>query len=110
MPESATLPTAAPSPAPPAVARPSRWGGRVDVVLAGLVLGCAFLAGSFVARNSDLWLHRAAGRLIASGEYHFGTDPFAYTTAGRYWANHAWLFDLGLYVAFGWFGGAGVVA
>ncbi|HSQ57931.1 MAG TPA: hypothetical protein VLM40_19560, partial [Gemmata sp.] len=83
---------------------------RLDFVLVTLVLAFAFLSASFVARNSDLWLHLATGRLIASGEYHFGSDPFAYTTADRYWANHSWFFDLGLYVAYGTLGGAGLVA
>jgi tetratricopeptide (TPR) repeat protein len=87
-------------------ARPSRW----DVLLATLVVGFAFLAASFPARNSDLWLHLAAGRLLASGEYVFGHDPFAYTTEGVYWANHAWLSDLALYVGYRTLGGAGLVA
>jgi predicted Zn-dependent protease len=74
------------------------------------VLAFAFVAASFIARNSDLWLHLATGRLLAAGEYRFGTDPFAYDTETRYWANHAWLFDLGLFVAFSKFGGAALVA
>ncbi len=109
MPEPATLPTPAPSPTAPAP-RLARWGIRVDVLLSVLVVGFAFLAGSFVARNSDLWLHLATGRLLATGGYHFGTDPFAFTTAERYWANHAWLFDLAFYLGFGAIGGAGLVA
>jgi tetratricopeptide (TPR) repeat protein len=86
--------------------RPSRW----DVLLATLVVGFAFLAASFPARNSDLWLHLAAGRLLASGGYVFGHDPFAYTTGGVYWANHAWLSDLALYLGYQTLGGAGLVA
>ncbi|MFL5342812.1 MAG: hypothetical protein ACJ8F7_21980 [Gemmataceae bacterium] len=96
---------------PPSAAvstKPSRTR-PVDVVLALLVLGFAFLAASFAARNSDVWLHLAAGRLLAHGDYHFGADPFAYTTLGVYWANHAWLFDLGLYLGFQTLGGAGLV-
>jgi hypothetical protein len=85
----------------------ARWP---DVGLAGLVLAFTFLAASFVARNSDLWLHLATGRLLARGEYVFGTDPFAYTTAGAYWANHAWLFDLVLFAGHHALGGAGLVA
>lgn len=108
MPESATL--ALPSPAPAVAVHSSRWGQRVDVLLAGLVLVFAFFAGSFTARNSDLWLHLATGRAIATGEYQFGTDPFGYTTAGRYWANHAWLTDTAMFLAFHWLGGAGLVA
>lgn len=91
-------------PDPPRPAAP-----RADAVLVALVLGVAALAASFVARNSDVWLHLAAGRLVAAGEYPFGTDPFA-APAGRPWANHAWLFDLGLYLAFTHLGPAAVVA
>lgn len=92
----------APSSAPPR-------GRRLDTVLILLCLALAFLAASFAVRNSDLFLHLAAGRLLAEGRYEFGTDPFASTTAGVYWANHAWLFDLGLYVAWLGLGGAGLV-
>jgi hypothetical protein len=69
----------------------------------------AFLAASFLARNSDLWFHLATGRLLAGGQFHFGTDPFAYTTGGVYWACHSWLFDLALYGLYGLVGGAGLV-
>jgi tetratricopeptide (TPR) repeat protein len=64
------------------------------------VLAFAFLAASFAVRNSDFWMHLASGRLLAGGNYHFGVDPFAYTTQGVYWANHAWLFDLLVYLLF----------
>jgi tetratricopeptide (TPR) repeat protein len=84
-------------PAAPAPVRPGPWPGRLDGALVGVVLAFAFLAASTVARNSDLWQHLAAGRLLAERHYHFGEDPFAYTTQGAYWANNSWLFDLGLY-------------
>jgi tetratricopeptide (TPR) repeat protein len=77
--------------------------------LAALVLVLAFLASSFAARNADLWLHLAAGRLLAQGRYTFGTDPFAYTTAGVYWANHAWLTDLMAYLIYTYVGGWALV-
>jgi hypothetical protein len=64
-----------------------------DWVLAFGVLALAFLTASFAARNSDLWLHLAGGRLLANGQYHFGTDPFSYVGGDRTWVNHAWLFD-----------------
>jgi hypothetical protein len=82
---------------------------RLDRALAGAVLLLAFLVSSFPARNSDVWQHLAAGRLLARGEYVFGEDPFCYTTEGSYWANHAWLFDLGLYQLYQAAGGAGLV-
>lgn len=83
---------------------------RLDRIAIALVLGFAFLAGSFTARNSDVWLHLATGRMIVAGNYHFGVDPFAYTTSGHYWANHAWLFDVVLFLSYQWVGGAGLVA
>jgi tetratricopeptide (TPR) repeat protein len=105
--ETTTLPAPAHTQATPRNASRSRWP---DALLAALVLAFAFLASSFAARNSDLWLHLATGRLLASGECDFGADPFAYTTSGVYWANHAWLFDLGLYAGLQTLGGAGLVA
>ncbi|HTU19430.1 MAG TPA: hypothetical protein VMG10_15325 [Gemmataceae bacterium] len=69
-----------------------------DFVLMAVVLVFAFLASSFAVRNSDFWLHRASGRLLAEGRYQIGVDPFAFTTESRYWANHAWLFDLLLFL------------
>jgi hypothetical protein len=71
-----------------------------DFVLVGVVLVFAFLAASFAVRNSDFWLHLASGRLLAEGRYQFGVDPFAFTTENHYWANHAWLFDLPLYLLY----------
>src|SRR5436309_13755006 len=88
-------------------ARSARWP---DASLAVLVVLFAFLVASFPARNSDFWLHLATGRLLAHGAYAFGSDPFAYTTEGVYWANHAWLFDLALYAGHQALGGAGLVA
>src|SRR5215211_5345950 len=70
---------------------------RLDRVLLVVVLLFTFLLASFPVRNSDFWLHLATGRLLASGEYTIGIDPFDYTTVGLYWVIHAWLFDLLLY-------------
>jgi hypothetical protein len=79
---------------------PSRWPRVFDLLLAVVVLVFAFLTASFAVRNSDFWMHLAGGRLLAEGRYQFGVDPFAYTTEGTYWANHAWLFDLALYLLY----------
>jgi tetratricopeptide (TPR) repeat protein len=102
-----TLPPA-PRPAMDTSSAPKVRRG-VDRFLALLVVALAFLAASFVARNSDLWLHLATGRLLARGGYSFGVDPFAYTTEGVYWANHSWLFDLALYGLYSLAGGTGLV-
>src|SRR5438128_2345005 len=88
---------------------PHRGQHGGDSFLALLVLVLAFLTASFLAGNSDLWFHLATGRLVARGQFSFGTDPFAYTTQGVYWPCHAWLFDLGLYGLYGLVGGAGLV-
>lgn len=85
--------TASTKPAEPKAATWPEWFGIADWAMAVLVLVAAFLIGSFSARNSDFWYHIAAGRLIAEGKYTFGTDPFSYTTEGRTWVNHNWLWD-----------------
>jgi hypothetical protein len=92
-----TLSAANPLQVTPPSKQRSRWP---DAVLLTLVLLFAFAAASFPARNSDVWLHLASGRLLADDEYRFGADPFAYTTTGMYWANHSWLFDLLLYTGY----------
>src|SRR5262249_13710058 len=70
---------------------------RIDVLTALVVVILAFMMASFTARNVDVWQYLAVGKLVATGQYHFGTDPFSHGTAGVYWANHAWLFDTILY-------------
>ena len=62
---------------PPAPAEAPRSLRSFDALLAVCVVLFAFLAASFPARNSDLWLHLAAGRLLAKGEYAFGSDPLS---------------------------------
>jgi hypothetical protein len=107
-----TAPIALPPPPPPPAADtagPPPAGRGWDRFLTFLVLVFAFLAASFLARNSDLWFHLAAGRLLAHGSFTFGEDPFAYTTRGVYWANHAWLFDRLLYDLNARVGSAGLV-
>ncbi|MFL5330810.1 MAG: hypothetical protein ACJ8C4_18075 [Gemmataceae bacterium] len=68
------------------------------LVLCGLVL--AGLLGAAIIRNSDIWLHLATGRTIAQGNYKFGVDPFSFTTTGRTWINHSWLFDLSVFTIY----------
>jgi hypothetical protein len=97
------MPTASPSDAPN---RPH----AVDRLLVVLVLVLAFLSASFLARNTDLWFHLATGRLVVSGEFRFGTDPFSYKTEPVYWACRSWLFDVGLFMLRGLIGDAGLVA
>jgi hypothetical protein len=106
------------SPAVSLAASPARAQGwprnprlprRPDAALLVAVPLLTFLLASFPARNSDFWIHAAVGRLIANGQYTFGTDPFSFTTEGVYWANHAWLYDLLVYVLYTTLGGPAVI-
>ncbi len=94
-------------PAPLAHTYPVPTFPRFDrFLLVLLIIFVAFLS-SFAIGNSDFWLHLATGRLIAQGEYQFGTDPFSLASEGT-WINHAWLFDLLLYWLYSAVGGPGV--
>lgn len=104
-------PDAPPAPAP--VAKALKWPGwyaGLDSVLVALVLVLTFAAASFAARNSDLWLHLAAGKRLLAGEYTPGADPFSYSGADRPWVNHSWLLDAFAYLLYGGKGSALVVA
>jgi hypothetical protein len=87
----------------------ARFHRRLDFLLVGSVLLLAFLASSFIARNSDVWLHLVSGKLLAQGRLPFGVDPFAYATEPASRIPPTWLFDLLLYGLFDRIGGAGLV-
>ncbi len=71
----------------------------------------AFVAASFVARNSDVWVHLATGKRLFAGEYFpGGGDPFSYSAEGRAWVNHSWLTDAFGYLLYGGSGKVLVVA
>ena len=99
---SATTPSEPPQVAAvnqPSLAWPA-WFAGADLLLAALAVVLAFLVGSFVARNTDLWVHLAAGQRLMTGEYRLGTDPFSYSAAERVWVNHSLLYDAGFYLLF----------
>jgi hypothetical protein len=83
--------------------------GTMERIMVGLLLVLAFFLGSFAATNSGLLLHLAAGRLLTSGEYQFGVDPFSWATPGQYWANASWLYDLFIYAVYSNLGGTALV-
>jgi hypothetical protein len=95
---------AAPTDAAPVAAKKvlvwPAWFSGADFLLSVLVLVLAFLMASFVARNSDIWLHLASGKRLLAGEYSPGTDPFSYATAGRPWVNHSLLFDIAAFLLY----------
>jgi hypothetical protein len=83
-----------PGPAPEA---PGTAPGPLDSILLVLLAVLAFLLASFPARNSDVWLHLAAGRTW--------TAAFPHSTEG----NSTWLFDVACYTIYSSFGGTGLV-
>lgn len=85
------------SPDRAAAERSAHFLRGLEWLMVPVVMALGFMLASFAVRNSDFWLHLATGRLIASGDYSFGVDPFSHASAGRYWINHAWLFDLVIY-------------
>jgi tetratricopeptide (TPR) repeat protein len=102
----ATVVAPAPTPkAPMTAAQLAAEIRRLDLILITLVTVLAFFLASFAAHNSDLWMHLATGRLLASGEHTFGIDPFSYTSEGNSWINHSWLYDLISYHVFNSLGG-----
>lgn len=76
-----------------------RWAA----VLLAVLLGCTHIA------DSEALVHVKTGQYLAShGVIPDGTDPFAYTTEGRVWRNHSWLFDLMLAGVFSLGGAVGL--
>lgn len=90
-----------PEPPPPKPAVWPAWFSATDGILAMLVVMLAFLAASYAVRNPDFWLHLANGRIITSGQFAPGTDPFSQAgEAGRPWVNWSWLSDVGIYAVY----------
>jgi tetratricopeptide (TPR) repeat protein len=105
------LPPLSPEARPSAAPAPARTGpGVLEGVLVGAVLTLGFVLASFPARNSDVWLHLAAGRALAQGEHPLGVEPFTHTAAGATWVNPSWLFDLLAYYVHEGLGGGWLVA
>jgi tetratricopeptide (TPR) repeat protein len=90
-------------------ARIRAFFAKIFAILAFLMpLALVGLLASAPIRNSDVWLHLAAGKELYHGDIQFGTDPFALTTEGVHWVNTSWLFDLACYEAFSWGDGLGL--
>lgn len=81
---------------PPAAHSP--WGAVVFIAV------FAALLASFPARNSDLWMHLAAGRELAGGQPPSGTT--AHPSAQD---RSTWLYDLLSYGVYSLLGGGGLV-
>jgi hypothetical protein len=79
---------------------------RLSWAVLFFVSALAFLLASFPARNSDLWLHLAAGRRLAQGEYP--SEAASRSSSDRR-VNPAPLYDLITYGIYSLFGGFGLV-
>jgi tetratricopeptide (TPR) repeat protein len=91
------------------VTQPARDPDKLDALSVLFVAALAFLLASTPARNSDLWLHLAAGRSLIRGQLPWGADPFSSTTTGVFWVNHTWLSDVALYALHQLGGGTALV-
>src|SRR5439155_21859947 len=72
----------------------------LDWLLATAVLVLAFLLACFPARNPDVWSNLTVGRMVAHGQYPFGTDPFSALDPPPVWINSAWLTGLLMYAVY----------
>jgi tetratricopeptide (TPR) repeat protein len=75
------------------------------IVPALLVLMLAFLLGYMPVRNSDFWLHLAAGRHVLEGR----DASFSYVQESQ-WLHYGWLYDVVLYGLFVSLGATALVA
>lgn len=87
-------------------AAPRPAGQHLRWLLSFLIAILAFLLASFPARNSDIWLHLARGRLLAHGAFPADMAP---DLAFNEWGNQTWLYDLFCYDGYRVLGGAGLV-
>src|SRR6266581_4550461 len=69
-------------------------------VLLLVPLAVLVLLAATPARNSDLWLHLAAGRDFVEEPGGFAKSPSLYTAAESGWINASWLVDVLFYSLF----------
>lgn len=67
---------------------------HLDLVLFVLAIGFALVLACVPIRNSDLWIHLAAGRHLVTGPSSAGADPFSHTATETGRASSSWLFDV----------------
>src|SRR5262249_37534807 len=77
-------------------------GTRISIWSSLFVGALAFLLAAFPSRNSDVWLHLAAGRDLAEAFQGAASTTLAPGTT--------WLYDVTLYAIYSAEGGAAVVA
>jgi len=105
-----------PTPVAPATPRqPRPWVLKADIAIFALLLVLTFFVGSFVATNSDVWLHLAIGKSISEGKFTFGEDPYSWVSEAdgdqpaAFWVHQSWLYSWALYQLYQIVGGPGLV-
>jgi hypothetical protein len=97
------------APLPPGVERPvtgfARWA--IWALIVWLSAACVYEARQ---ADPDLFGHLAYGRLFVEGGGPTGTDPFAFTTAGRPWVAFEYLAQELLWMAYHSVGPLGLIA
>jgi tetratricopeptide (TPR) repeat protein len=83
---------------------PEPSGSRLPRLAYVYIMAFASLLASFPARNSDLWMHMAAGRRLAQAP-----SFAAALTLGDATASRGWLYDLLCYQIYEAIGGGGLV-
>jgi hypothetical protein len=100
---SASIPLPQDNPKPSKEQPTSQRRATLPMILVAIL---AFLLASFPARNSDVWLHLARGRLLAQGSFPTAMDSdLAFDLSG----NQTWLYDLFCYGCYTVLGDAGLV-
>jgi tetratricopeptide (TPR) repeat protein len=102
---------------PPDTAQTSTLQRRIFLLLAGVALIYALLAGLRTVSDPDLGWQLATGRWVAQHHRVVSYDVFSYTANGQPWIYPAgsgllfyWIYLLGGYVLLSWFGAIACVA
>jgi hypothetical protein len=64
---------------------------------------------SYRSADPDLWGHLQYGQFFLDNSGHIGSDPYAYTSAGRQWSTHEYLAQMALAYAYGLAGPVGLI-
>src|SRR5512133_2421572 len=80
---------------------------RLFMVVAFLLI---FIMAARTPLDSDLWWHMRAGEQTLSNGRPLLNDLYSFTRLGAPWINHSWLSQVGMALAYRWFGFLGLGA